>query len=674
MRLSISKKVGLIVVVSLVVVNSLVIITLLSNQKASTLKSTQTEVGNIGRVLINSIKFSMSQGISDVEPFIDEQKNTENLVQLRIIPTNKIKAGSEAKIYDSELSVLNSKKPITVREDFENQDVLRTVEPILSNENCNSCHGTNTGDPMAIVSLRYSLAEMNSAIFNQSIWMLITGIIGVIATSYVSVFFINKKIVNDLNKSISAIEILSEGESTTIDIVTRKDEIGLLTKSLNKLSKSLDERSGIGIELANGNLEMEIQLLSDRDSLGKACRVIRNNLKNLVQDVKYLTEAALEGKLNHRADSSNHSGEFKKIIEGINATLDAIIHPLHESGNVLDKISQGNLTARMDGHYKGDYGIIKESINRLADSFNQALANVAMAVGTTNTMSSEISASSEEMAAGAQEQSTQTREVAVTVEEMTKTIYETTKNAMQVADAAKTSGIIAKEGGKVVNETIEGMNRIADVVKNSAETIQALGKNSDQIGEIVAVINDIADQTNLLALNAAIEAARAGDQGRGFAVVADEVRKLAERTTKATKEIAVMINQIQKDTSNAVLAMNKGTLEVENGKGLADKAGQALSEIIRGADEVVNLSEQVAAASEQQSSAAEQISKNVESINAVTQETASGINQIAKSAEGLNRITFELQEMISKFKIAGKEVPAANDKVLIDSGKKLSLN
>ncbi|MHB9041660.1 MAG: methyl-accepting chemotaxis protein, partial [Melioribacteraceae bacterium] len=193
----------------------------------------------------------------------------------------------------------------------------------------------------------------------------------------------------------------------------------------------------------------------------------------------------------------------------------------------------------------------------------------------------------------------------------------------------------------------------SEVVKQSAETVQTLGKSSDQIGEIVQVIDDIADQTNLLALNAAIEAARAGEQGRGFAVVADEVRKLAERTTKATKEIATMIKQIQKDTEGAVQSMSRGTEEVEKGKVLADKAGQSLKQIISGAQDVVDMSTQVAAASEEQSSAAEQISKNIEAISNVTQESAAGVQQIARAAEDLNRLTVNLQELVLRFKIDG---------------------
>jgi methyl-accepting chemotaxis protein len=189
------------------------------------------------------------------------------------------------------------------------------------------------------------------------------------------------------------------------------------------------------------------------------------------------------------------------------------------------------------------------------------------------------------------------------------------------------------------------------VVKKSAETVEALGRSSDQIGEIVQVIDDIADQTNLLALNAAIEAARAGEQGRGFAVVADEVRKLAERTTKATKEIAAMIKQIQKDTGEAVESMKVGTDEVERGKALADEAGRSLNLMITGAVEVVDMIMQVAAASEEQSSVAAEISKNVDSIRNVTKETTTGVQEIARASEDLNRLTVNLQQSVSIFRI-----------------------
>jgi methyl-accepting chemotaxis protein len=385
---------------------------------------------------------------------------------------------------------------------------------------------------------------------------------------------------------------------------------------------------------------------------------IKNNLNRaidavnaLVADAHLLSTSAVEGKLSTRADASKHQGDFRKIVQGVNDTLDSVIKPVQESAVVLKDMGTGDLTVRMDGNYNGDLQLLKNSINQVAESLEKALQNVTEAVTATASASNEISSSTEQMAAGAEEQTSQAAEVASSVEEMTKTIMENSQNAGSAAETAKQARMSAEQGGRVVDETIAGMKRIAEVVNKSADTVKELGKSSDQIGEIISVIDDIADQTNLLALNAAIEAARAGEQGRGFAVVADEVRKLAERTTKATKEIAGMIKKIQTDTGGAVDSMQQGTKEVQVGIQLADKAGKSLQEIVGISQKVTDMVTQIAAASEQQSSASEQIAKNVEAISKVTSETAQGTQQIARAAEDLNQLTENLQRQVAAFKI-----------------------
>ncbi|MDP2038975.1 MAG: methyl-accepting chemotaxis protein, partial [Ignavibacteria bacterium] len=464
-------------------------------------------------------------------------------------------------------------------------------------------------------------------------------------------FVFKKRIVNRFTILTNHANQIAQGDSEIEIRITSEDELGQLEESFSNMVDSLRDRTKAADEISKGNLEVEVFVRSEKDVLGKSMNQVIKVLKQLIKDVGYLTNSALNGNLKARIDTTQHFGDYKSIVDGINKTIEAIVYPIQEGTKILETMATGNLTKRIDKEFQGDHQTMVKSINTVADSLNKALFQVNEAVLATASASSQISSSTEELAAGAQMQSSQTTEVAGAVEQMTKTIMETTKNIAHASETAKTSGNIARDGGKVVNDTINGMNRIAGVVTQAAETVKKLGDSSDKIGEIVQVIDDIADQTNLLALNAAIEAARAGEQGRGFAVVADEVRKLAERTTKATKEIAIMIKQIQIDTGNAVVSMTKGTEEVNNGTQLAKKAEEALNKIISSSVEVVENITQVAAASEEQSSAAEQISKNIESINNVTHESAMGTQQIARAAEDLNRLTTNLQELVSQFKI-----------------------
>jgi methyl-accepting chemotaxis protein len=203
-----------------------------------------------------------------------------------------------------------------------------------------------------------------------------------------------------------------------------------------------------------------------------------------------------------------------------------------------------------------------------------------------------------------------------------------------------------------VQETITGMNIIADRVRQTSRTIEALGSRSEQIGDIVGTIEDIADQTNLLALNAAIEAARAGEQGRGFAVVADEVRALAERTTKATREIGEMIKAIQNETREAVKAMEEGVNEVEKGATSSQKSGLALEEILGRINEVSMQVNQIATAAEEQTATTGEVTSNIQQITEVVHQTARGAEETASAAAQLAEQAQGLQNLVRQFKLS----------------------
>jgi methyl-accepting chemotaxis protein len=349
------------------------------------------------------------------------------------------------------------------------------------------------------------------------------------------------------------------------------------------------------------------------------------------------------------------------VVVGITATVIGSILSLIISGNIVNRLSpitvaavdmaDGNLGRTVSVTGNDEIGVLSSSFNKMSMNLKELIGTITQASSQIGSASEELSATAEQISKGMQTQTGQTSQIASAMEEMSATVLEVAKNSQTAASSAGEASLTAKKGGEVVARTVEGMKKIAATVQESARTIGELGKSSDQIGEIIAVIDDIADQTNLLALNAAIEAARAGEQGRGFAVVADEVRKLAERTTKATKEIAQMINNIQKETVGAVSAMEAGTKEVSEGVELSRQAGESLNMIVDAVQKVNDMIRQIATASEQQSAAAEQISKSIEEIASVTKDTASGSHQTSTASQELSRMATELQGMVGQFKI-----------------------
>ncbi|MBI5756058.1 MAG: methyl-accepting chemotaxis protein [Nitrospirae bacterium] len=311
----------------------------------------------------------------------------------------------------------------------------------------------------------------------------------------------------------------------------------------------------------------------------------------------------------------------------------------------------GDLTFRLDTSSEDEIGKTAEAFNSFMDQLHGIINQVKKTTDQVASASTELSATAEQMANGSTEQSQQAMHAASAIEEMSLSVTEVAKNASEMARFSKGSNEIAEKGSEVVKESVAGMQKIARSVNEVARVIETLGASSTQIGEIVSVIDNIAEQTNLLALNAAIEAARAKEEGRGFAVVADEVRKLADRTTKATSEIASMIKTIQADIQRTVTVMNEGTSEVESGVMLAHKSGEALRQIVEDAQKITDMILQIATTAEEQSSVSSEISRNVEKISCLSQENNTAASQTARASDDLLNLATGLQQMVSRFKV-----------------------
>ncbi len=319
--------------------------------------------------------------------------------------------------------------------------------------------------------------------------------------------------------------------------------------------------------------------------------------------------------------------------------------------NKMNSFAAGDLGAKIPITTDDSFSRLFSGFNTAVENFRKIIINLIQAIQSTATASDHINIAAGKISEGTVEQTNRSTEVVSAVEQMSLNISHSSKNSETASRASIEAKQFAIEGGQVVRQTINGIVEISEVVNHAASTIQKLGASSNEIGEIVELIDEIAEQTNLLALNAAIEAARAGEHGRGFAVVAEEVQKLSERTTSATKNIAVMIKQIQADSSGAIDSISTGLNKVNTGRNFAEKAGISLDKIIDSVTKVSEVIEQVAVANEEQSAQIEHINESTITINTVSKENAKRAEQVIAAMEDLKLSTLGLEKLISRFEL-----------------------
>jgi methyl-accepting chemotaxis protein len=334
---------------------------------------------------------------------------------------------------------------------------------------------------------------------------------------------------------------------------------------------------------------------------------VRANLRALIVDTSMLSRAAVEGRLDVRADAAAHHGGFRSIVEGINATLDAVIGPLTEVGRVLTALEEGDLTARIGTEYAGQLETLRQAANNSLTKLTQIVGEVVAAADQLAQASGQISGASQSLSQSATEQAASVEETSASIEQMAASINQNSDNAKVTDQIAGKAATEAAEGGAAVQQTVEAMKEIASKI---------------------AIVDDIAFQTNMLALNATIEAARAGEHGKGFAVVATEVGKLAERSQVAAQEIGQLA---------------AGSVQT------AERAGGLLQEIVPGIGRTSDLVQEIAAASAEQAAGVSQVNRAMTQMNQITQQNASSSEELAATAEQMMSQTANLTQMMRFF-------------------------
>jgi twitching motility protein PilJ len=315
-----------------------------------------------------------------------------------------------------------------------------------------------------------------------------------------------------------------------------------------------------------------------------------------------------------------------------------------------------------DGDLTIEATVTEDITGAIADSVNQAVEEMRTLVTTINETSVRVSASAQEtrgtalsLEEASDHQRNQIEKASQTVKAMSEAMKQMAEESTKSAEIAQQSVDIAAAGGSTVRRTISGMDNIREQIQETSKRIKRLGESSQEIGNIVELIEDIADQTNILALNAAMQAAMAGESGRGFAVVADEVQRLAERSANATKQIDALVKTIQADTNEAVSSMESSTSEVVSGAKLAEDAGEALQRIEQVSQEIAGVTQTMAARLQQQSQEAGSIDETMSVVQGITSQTSEGTEQTTQSIETLAQMAEQLRQTVARFKLPDDE-------------------
>ncbi|OUR74079.1 chemotaxis protein [Methylophaga sp. 41_12_T18] len=325
---------------------------------------------------------------------------------------------------------------------------------------------------------------------------------------------------------------------------------------------------------------------------------------------------------------------------------DAILRLLDEMGDLAD----GDLT--VSATVTEDItGAIADSVNYTIDALRNLVEQINSTTLQVASAAQETQATALHLTDASDHQSQQISEVTSAITQMAASIELVSENASQSSDVAQQSVALAVDGNTAVKKAINGMDTIREQIQETSKRIKRLGESSQQIGDIVELINDIAEQTNILSLNAAIQATMAGEAGRGFAVVADEVQRLAERSSQATKQIAALVKTIQSDTSEAVSSMEQSTAEVVSGAKLSQDAGASLNQIEMVSHQLADLINTISDNAKQQATAAVSTSDSMNVIQEITMQTSTGTNESSASVGRLLELTNELRKSVSGFKL-----------------------
>ena len=468
---------------------------------------------------------------------------------------------------------------------------------------------TGESQHAALNSTREEMEGIIASASSMEMWIAI----GAAVTGLLFAWLIARSVTGPVLRMTGAMTTLAGGDNAVhVPALADKDEIGEMAKAVQVFKENAIEKVRMD-EAERQRLEAE----------RKAAEAQRQRELAIGQEIAALIDAVSKGNLDQRIDLAGKDGFYKTMSEGINRLTDTVQGAIADIARVVGALAEGDLNQRITKDYQGAFDELKGNINATSTKLAEIVGQIGEATEAISQASAEVSSGSADLAERTEQQASSLEETAASMEELGATVRTSAENAQRANTQASDARRAGEQGGSVANSAIEAMKSIAD--------------SSRKITDIIGVIDEIAFQTNLLALNAAVEAARAGDAGKGFAVVAQEVRVLAQRSAQASKEIKTLIL----DSDN----------QVQNGVEMVKKAGDSLAGIVGGVQQVATLIAEMASAAAEQASALDEINSAVASMDEMTQKNAALVEETTAAAQSMSGQATDLRSLVSFFKI-----------------------
>ena len=549
--------------------------------------------------------------IEKIEPVIEEMKvsglngGQDNSFLTFLDQWNSYKEAA-TRVFELEKSGKEREAKISIMNGGEHANARRATDSTFSSLKSNLMKDAQK-------QMKMATEEKNFLIFLISIIGIGIGLVTILTA-----FILTRNITTPISELINVAGRIGKGDSSARFTSERRDEIGTLGKTVNEMGR---------------------------------------HITTMVEDASVLTEAAIKGELSYRVDTQKHEGDYKKIIEGVNKTLDSVIEPVHDAMRVSAEYTAGNFTARVDEkmHVQGEFVSFKNALNGIGIELSRMMSiindELYQGVNVLSAASTEILSVTSQLSSSTAETASAVNETSATVEEVRKTSEVTNQKAKTVSEKSQAVNQVVKNGQTSVEEIITGMNHINQQMESIASNVIRLSEQSQAIGEIIVSVTDIAEQSNLLAVNASIEAAKAGEFGRGFGVVAQEIKSLAEQSKQATTNIRNILTDIQRGISSTVISTEQGTKTVATGMKLTKEAQEAILVLSQGISDAARAGIQITASSQEQVVGMDQISIAMENIRTAAQNNLEVTRQVEKTARDLHDLGNNLKEITERFKV-----------------------